>query len=275
MNLILCPLRNGLDLARKARATFVGQDIGDVSILWIDNSEGRAGITEWLRTTGDFTITCNPGLGVAESWNRGLGWAFDSHPMFPKSGPRLDHVLVVNNDVELRPDTYRLLVEDRGLFVTAVGVKDPEKIKADPSKFPYDYNVPDPAAKRPHPDFSCYLIHSEVWRTVGKFDEAFAGGYAEDSDFHLRMHRAGITAYCLDLPFLHHASQTVILADELEREHIQQQADRNREYFYRKYGVEVGSEQYYELFGTTAPEAEERTKPRTDTSPPLAAGSPG
>lgn len=295
MNYIICPVRNGLHLTRDAMKDFLAQDIGDVQVFVINNAS-TDGTTQWLQTQPVHTIYNNPPKSVAASWNQGLRWVFGQKQacqanlndpeslkgapvdIFPGGiywkGP--EHALVVNNDVRLRPDTYRHLVEDGGGFVTAVGTQDPEKIErrkhcsqcgnpftdracgpthavisADPSAA--DYPWPNPNAKRDHPDFSCYLIRREVFEKVGPFDEDFEGAYAEDADYHRRMHQAGITAVCLDLPFLHYAAQTIALAGEEEAQRISDQAGRNRALFKKKHGVEVGSPEYYGLFGHGEP----------------------
>jgi GT2 family glycosyltransferase len=242
MNFIIVPVRNGLHLTRDAVKDFLSQDIGDVEVLVIDNAS-TDGTTQWLATQPVRTIYNNPPKSVAASWNQGLRWVF---------GQGCEYTLVVNNDVRLRPDTYRWLVEDGGGFVTAVGTIDPKKIERN-DKYREYYKQPDPDAKRNHPDFSAYLIRREVYEKVGPFDEDFKGAYAEDSDYHLRMHQAGITAICLDLPFLHYGAQTITMADEEEARRISEQANRNRAYFKQKHGVEVGSAEYYALFGHGEP----------------------
>ena len=239
MNWILCPHRNSLHLTRPALASFYAQDIGNLFILLIDNSD--EGISRWLPNDSEADLGIwhsRPPRSVAESWNAGLRWIFAQSE---------DYVLVVNNDVELRPDTYRRLVEDGGEFVTGIGVREREKIGS-------PYLPPDPALKRPHPDFSCFLIRRSAWDRVGPFDENFKIAFCEDWDYHVRLHRAGITACSLDLPFLHHASQTLKAAPDAEAHAIQKQADRNRAYFRKKWGVAGASPEYYALFGNTAPE---------------------
>lgn len=256
MNWIVVPVRNNLPLTREAVRTFKAQDIeGGVQILVIDNGS-TDGTAQWLATQHNvFTLVNQPGMSVAASWNRGLEFVFGSYPKEP-------HCLIVNNDVELRPDTYRHLAADGGGFVTAVGTKDAEKIRAfgsgDANVQAYRdlYLPPDPVKKRPHPDFSCYLIRRETYLTVGGFDENFKIAFCEDWDYHLRMQRAGIRAMALELPFLHHASQTVKNAENAERDRIMAQAAENRAYFFTKWGVHGGSPEYYELFNNTAPEEE-------------------
>jgi len=248
-NWILVLTRNNLRFTQKAISTFLDQDIGDIRIMLIDDNSSD-GTLQWAWTLHP-TVISYPRLqakGVAAMWNMGLGIIFEE----------AEHVLVVNNDVELRPDTYRHLVMDGGGFVTAVGVQEPDKIKPVPNvshpQMAYGFRDPDPGATRPHPDFSCYLIRKEVYSKVGPFDENFLTAFCEDWDYHVRLHKAGIQAYCLDLPFLHHASQTTRNAPELEREEIYIQARLNRKYFRDKWGVEGGTDEYYALFNSDPPE---------------------
>jgi GT2 family glycosyltransferase len=259
MNWILVPLRNNLHYIRKALPTFLAQDIGDVHLLLMSNgcSDGTAAWANSLRNDRVTYVYNVQPLSVAASWNRMLRWTF-------KQGA--EYALVVNADVELRPDAYRHLVADGGLFVTAVGTDDKSKI-APQMRMHEDqvgvfggngmfesYEDPDPANKRPHPDFSCYLIRKECFERVGPFNEECLGGYAEDSFAHVAMHRAGIEAVCLDLPFYHVGAGTLKNADPKEAKRIRENADRNRALFKAKYGVEVGSAQYYDLFQHGAPE---------------------
>jgi len=247
MNWILCLTKNNLHLTRKAVETFLAQDIGDIRILIIDD-DSTDGTLHWA--WGVSSVAALPRSqqsGVAAMWNLGLGYIFGDS----------DHALVVNNDVELRPDTYDWLLKDGGGFVTAVGVNErsqfigPSPTGAKPGSgeaLYYPFPDPDPKAIRPHPDFSCYLIRKETYTKVGPFDENFKTAFCEDWDYHVRLHQAGIDAHCIDLPFLHHSSQTVRNSSPEEKEEIYRQAALNREYFKKKWGVEGGSKEYYALF---------------------------
>jgi len=253
MNYIICPVRNNLELTKKAVRTFRAQDIGDVEIVVVNN-DSTDGTMQWLDGQDDLiVIHFTPPMSVAFSWNRALEFVF-------KEGAK--YALVVNNDVELRPDTYRLLVEDGGEFVTAVGVRDKKKIEPrawenkppDIQDYPFQpYPKPDPKAKRPHPDFSCFLIRKSLYEKVGPFDENFKIAFCEDGDYDLRMYTAGVRAYCIDLPYLHHGSMTVKNAEVEEVRRIQAQAEKNREYFYKKHGVHMGSEAYYKRLDKAGP----------------------
>jgi hypothetical protein len=171
-------------------------------------------------------------LGVSASWNWALVTAFRSH----------DVAVVLNNDIVLRKDCVRSLLEDGGGFVTAVSVDNLGGIQGEWRKAP-----------RPHPDFSCFLIRSSVWQKVGAFDESMHL-YASDGDYHLRMHKAGIEAYTIGIPFFHYASGTLKSATAGEKASISEQADKDRYTFELKWGCKVGSKQYYEMFGHGAPD---------------------
>ena len=232
INAILCPLRNAAHLTRKAHKTFVAQDIEpEVEILYIDN--GSTDNTSQMLAGWDCHVIRNATpKGVSASWNQGLEWWF-------RMGA--EYVLVVNNDVELLPETYRLLLADGGGFVT--GVSQGEKDK---------YMAAGTTAPRPHPDFSCFLIRKEVWDKVGRFDESMAI-YCQDGDYHLRMHKAGINAYCIDLPFYHERSSTLKLADPKEAKAILKQAELDRTAFHKKWGVDMWNEAYHNMFRRDAP----------------------
>lgn len=261
-NPIIVLTKNNIHLTREAIQTCRAQDVsGGASILVVDN-ESTDGTVAWLKTQRDIAVMhLRPALSVAGAWNAALKYWFYSQGA--------EWALVVNNDVELRPDTYRHLLADGGGFVTAVGTRDPEKITpaayiktravgpttAEPMSIPV-FIDPDPLKKRPHPDFSCYLIRRETFEKVGPFDDGFARAFCEDSDYHVRMQLAGIKAEALELPFLHHGSQTIKNADPVEARLIGLQADRNREYFLKKWGFAVGSEAYYRWFSADPPQEE-------------------
>lgn len=235
MNWIICPVRNGIAYTQKAMPTFLNQDIGDVRVLLIDNSS-TDGTFQWAEPLKYVSVWHqNPPCSVARSWNKAIGLILRNNP----------YVLVVNNDVLLRLDTYRQLVEDGGQFVTATGSDDPKCVD-------WPYSDPDPAKKRPHPDFSCYLIRRECWETVGPFDEQFEGAYAEDSQYHVRMHRAGIRGESLEMAFYHAASGTIKAANAEDAQRISKCADANRRLFKEQFGCFPGTKEYEDLFSESS-----------------------
>lgn len=237
-NWIVCIARNNVHLTKRALETFLAQDIGNVCVLLIDNAS-TDGTAEWMNTLRRpiATISFSQQRSVAACWNVALTWFFLEGadgwtPSYSK------YVLVANNDVELRPETYRMLRDDGGPFVTAVGVNSREQMM----------EPLEPENKRPHPDFSCYLIRRETFECTGGFDERYEIAFAEDADMHVRLHRLGIPAYCIGVPFYHVGSATIKHADTEEQLRIAQQADKNRELFYGTYGERIGTPGYDNLF---------------------------
>ena len=245
MNWIVVIARNNIHLTKAAVKSFLAQDIGNVAVLLINNAS-TDGTAAWMATlpASIRQIHLSGQKSVAESWNYGISWCF-------KQGA--DRVLVCNNDVVIGPETFACLSafcdhkngvegldKSRPAFVTCVGVNLPEQ-NHHPA-LEWSYHI------RPHPDFSCFMITNGVFDEVGPFDEEMKIAYCEDSDYHVRMHRAGIKAVCVDIPFLHQGAATIKMAGIDEAETISHQAALNRERFYAKYGVRIGTPEYDTLF---------------------------
>jgi len=230
MNPCLMVTHNALELTRKAVDSVFSQDVS-VDFMVVDNGS-TDGTLMFLRNRSVQLYYSGVSLGVSRAWNYGLRYFFELGA---------EYVWVVNNDAVYRTDCYRELISDGGLFVTGVGVNQPQDIQCEFVK-----NV------RPHPDFSCFLIRREVWEKIGPFDDSMAL-YASDADYHLRMHTAGIFAYTIGMPFYHVASGTIKNATPEEAQAIRWQADRDRETFERKWGCKIGSKEYYDRFGSEAP----------------------
>jgi len=231
-NWIICLHRAGLDNTRHAVASFLAQDI-PVKVLLLDR-ESTDGFSQWVRAKYPEKVTAlwDRHDSVAGAWNRALNLILNRF--------KCQWALVCNNDVELRKDTYRHLLADGRGFVTAVGVKDRRQMQS-----------ANPTAWRPHPDFSCFLIRDWVWRKAGPFDEAYLGAFAEDGDAHARMCSLGIEAVSIAVPYYHIGSGTLAQVSEKEAETICLQADKNREYFHRKWGFRIGSPEYEAYFRDT------------------------
>jgi GT2 family glycosyltransferase len=244
MNWILTLTLNNVNLTRKAVRSFLDQDIGPTRVLMYDNgSKDHTLNWAWTKYPQVLTIPQWPSKSVAASWNRGLDQLFNVE--------NCEYVLVCNNDVELRPDTYRHLHNDGGPFVTAVGDSNRKRaLWLDGTNIPYPN--PDPERKRPHPDFSCFLIRRETFEKV-RFDERYKIAYVEDCAYHVELHKIGIKPYCLDLPYYHYSAATVEETTKEEHKAIHLQAEANRWAFYEEYGFNVGSEEYYSFLETNDP----------------------
>ena len=224
---VLVITRNNLHLTKLTVRSVLDQDI-PVRLFIVDNNS-TDGTTTWLMTKDFPTIFCPKQLSLSTCWNFGIRTAFlEGH----------NQVLVLNNDVELRPDTYRHLLAHGGPFVTCVSVGTHKELR-----------YPDaPTSESPHPDFSCFMIRKECYEKVGKFDESYYPAWLEDNDYHVRMHRAGMHAVSIDVPFLHHSASTIKHADPISRAEMMRCFSQNKNRFFEKYGCYPATPEYDGLF---------------------------
>ena len=236
---ILIVAKNNLALTKKCVKSALGQNVECYTMV-LDN-RSTDGTLPWLRTKPVGVITVNGGpKSLAACWNYAMDWTF-----YTANGGEL---LVLNNDVEIPPHYYRALRNCDLPFVSGVGVDDRGKAYCNNYS---DLLLPDLLANaRPHPDFSAFMIRPEVVDKVGTFDEDYYPAYCEDSDYHVRMHRAGIRAVCVDVPYYHMGAgaQTVKNSSPKERRIIEEGAEKNRERFRLKYGCLPGTPEYEKLF---------------------------
>jgi len=231
---ILIVSRNNLHLTKLAVRSALYQDV-PVMVMLMDNYSSD-GTLSWMKSKPlIIPIHTEKQLSLAACWNKGLKAFFQSGS---------DEVLILNNDIEIRPDTYKMLRSMNQPFVTCVSVDTPDRLGVAGDRSPNEILM----GARPHPDFSCFMIRREVTNRVGWFDESYYPAYCEDNDYHVRMHRAGVKAICVDLPFLHHAAATVKSAEPGEVDRIKRGAIVNREKFRLQYGCIPGTKEYEELF---------------------------
>ena len=228
---ILIIHRNGLHLTKRAVNTALLQDI-PVDVLVIDNAS-KDGLSYWLRTKPVAATYLLQQKSLSACWNAGLR-------AFWSTGAK--EVLVLNNDLELRSDTYRILRDLNLPFVSCPSVDSKDRLGV-----PGDRAIED-LTFRDHPGFSCFMIRKSVTDKVGWFDEYYFPAYCEDCDYHIRMHRAGVRAVCTDLPVYHLGSGTIANADPGEQARIRRGADASRERFRKQYGCLPGTEEYYSMF---------------------------
>lgn len=237
LNSIVVICRNNLELTRKTLRAALKQDV-PVDVIVYDNAS-TDGTRQWLQGIS-FKYSNVYGMGssfkpvaLAAAWNAALKcvWA--------RGG---EHALVLNNDVVIAPDTYQLLLRHGGSFVTTVSVDNEEQFAGTFGQRIFN--------ERPHPNFSGFLIRKECWDRVGAFNENYYPAYCEDAEYHVRMHRSGIRAVCIDLPMLHlgNGANTLRFADPAEAAIIRRGADRNRDRFLEKYGCKPGEPEYEALF---------------------------
>jgi GT2 family glycosyltransferase len=230
---ILIVSRNSIALTKRTLRSAADQDV-PCDILVVDNFS-TDGTQEWLRTKNVATVMLQSQESLAACWNRGL-------KAFWNIGSR--EVLVINNDVVLRPDTYRLLVSCQEPFITGVSVDKESQMGNVGDRSPQELME----SATPHPCFSCYMIRRDVWDKGFRFDESYFPAYAEDSKAHVTLHRMGIRVISVNLPFYHEACGTLKNCSPVEKARIERGAQLNREKFKKEFGCYPGSREYDALF---------------------------
>lgn len=223
---------NNKSLTKLSVNSALAQDI-ESDVLVLDNGSSDGSI-EWLRTKPIALIANPKQLSLSACWNIGLR-------TFWKMGRT--HCLVLNNDLWLREDYYRLLLEMNKPFVTGVSVDDRDRTGTAGDRTAEDLL----SGARKHPDFSAFCIRKEVTDKIGWFNESYPC-YGEDAEWHIRMFRAGIWAGCVDLPYYHAGASTLKYASPGEQARIRRGADIGRSLFRKQYGCLPGSPEYEALF---------------------------
>jgi len=241
MNPVLMLCHNALDMTKRAVCSVLYQDI-PTRLLVIDNASDD-GTWEWLQQQPEVeSVAFRPQLGVSKGWNWGL------RQWFEFGGRSAEHVLVLNNDVELPKWFYRTLLSRLSPtvgFVTGVSV----------DNRPYCQSAREPKtggeapAMAPCPDFSAFCISRRVWQAVGPFDERMVF-YAGDNDYHVRAARAGLPLMNCGAPFYHERSSTLRQASAEERAQIEAQANADRAVFKGLYGCNPWDPEYSALITT-------------------------
>jgi len=242
-NPVIIPTHNCYELTERCIASVLAQDI-PVTILVIDNGSTDKRLLDYLAAfnspslAGSLECVFLPrNEGVSKAWNIGLASVFNTGAA--------EHALVLNNDLEIPPQYYRLLLETEENFISGVNIGTPNG-----SRYWENGIVPKPERRHkiPHPDFSAFLIRKLCWEKAGSFDENMVF-YAQDCDYHVRMNREGIWAGSINLEYYHYASGTLKQATDEEKQEIALQADADREEFIKKYGCRIGTPEYDRLFG--------------------------
>lgn len=232
---------NNIHLTKKAVASALAQE-PSVPVVVIDNYS-IDDTAKWLTTKKTVaSLYLHEQKSLSHCWNKAMRLAWSVN---------YTSVLLLNNDVEIRPDTFRLLDSYPADFVSCVSVDSQDRVGV-----PGDRTLEDlKKTERPHPDFSAFLIRKTVTDRVGWFNEDYFPAYVEDCDYHVRMHRAGIKSVCVDLPFLHHGYATLKYSNPVEKARIERGAQLNRGRFLAEYGCLPGTPEYQKLFEQEATHA--------------------
>lgn len=217
------------DMTRDAIGDLEAQDI-PTKVLLVDNSPHP------LAVHGE-SFHFPENKGVAGGWNFGM-----QHLL----GRGADHVLVVNNDVRLRKDTYRLLLEPLGGFVSGVG----RHTRGEMVEWEH-LNIGIHPPLRGGPDFSCFVIHRWFYEAVGPFNEEFYPGYREDNAYHARANLCGLgeQIFSVSVPYWHiDGGSGAIKNYPALKALVQSRWDENGRTYERLFGGPPGRERFYTGF---------------------------
>ena len=159
---------------------------------------------------------------VSQAWNKGI-----------EEGARADcnYVLVMNTDIVFKKDAIDRLVEFAETHPDAV-----MWTMTECKDLPHLETCIETEVFEEHPNFSCFMVKSNFFGHVGRFDENFAPAYCEDGDMHTRIVLAGLKAYGYGgAKFFHFSSQT-IKSDQILLSKNAQTYPKCQLYFLEKWG---------------------------------------
>jgi GT2 family glycosyltransferase len=199
-------------------------------ITVVDNAS-TDGTDELIRKHYPFVhhILNDQNIGLSKSLNIGI-----------KEGLDCDFTLLLNDDIELYPDTVSLMLQTLVIFPDAKGI--PAGLKY-PDGRPQRVKLKIIGVEKKNRGASQYiefggttacLYHTDVFEKIGLFDE-FYFFYNEDLDFSLRAKRNGIKfVFNPDIKVIHHRKQGRRKAAHAIRPYYY----ATNYYFYRKnYGL--------------------------------------
>ena len=234
MNPVLMICYGNLELTKRALASAMAQDIGNLEIYFVNNGSND-GMREWLNTL--------PLKG--ENWNLYIHHHDQNYSpiriansMYAKILGLLKrpYVLSIPNDVVLHPSTYRELLKwPRGLVCASDNGRN---------------DLPDPlpaveAVSECTPVAVGLLrrwFYDALIAKDGYYLDENYFHYASDCDLALRMAACGLRGLQISLPYWHFGSAT----HKLPEIHLEscRRADSDRAYFKRKWGFACDSLEY-------------------------------
>lgn len=133
---------------------------------------------------------------VSQAWNKGIEEG-------SKAG--CDYILVINTDIVFKSNAIDRLVDfaethPEAVLWTMTECEDLSSLES----------CTEVESFSEHPNFSCFMVKSDFFRHVGKFDENFIPAYCEDGDMHGRLVLAGFKTYAYGgARFFHFGSRTI------------------------------------------------------------------
>jgi GT2 family glycosyltransferase len=214
----------------KSCITSVKEALDNLSQEWkvtVVNNASTDGTKELINK--DFTfvnhIENNQNLGLSKALNIGINHGINS-----------EFTLLLNDDVELFPDTISEMIDTLKMYPDAMGVPasliyadgQPQRVKL--KILGVGKKNPESVQKISFAGTTACLYRTEIFRKIGLFDE-FYFFYNEDLDFCLRAKRNGMSfVFNSTIKVIHHRKKGRINADKTIKPYFY----ATDYYFYRK-----------------------------------------
>jgi GT2 family glycosyltransferase len=178
---------------------------GSYEIIVVNNGS-TDGTNAWLKGKKIRTITNKKNMGVAKAWNAGI------------RASEAVYCCIINNDVVVTGGWLEALTGfydgKAGAGIVCPGTREGAlEYGADAYGLEYTARMKTTASRGL---FGwCMLIKKEMFKRAGYFDEAFGIGIGEDTDFYMRLKKAGFDSWITGSAFIHHfGSKTINKAKE-------------------------------------------------------------
>lgn len=230
MNPLIVTCYDNLEMTKKAVESALTQDLLDLSVTVVDNGS-TDGTRQWLdgRPPMQSVIHYDQNVAPTRLANDTLFRLFKIQEQ--------EHVLVMPNDAILPPNMYREMLKwPRGIVTASQTSEEPFQIFQQAQAV--SENTP----------MAVMLIRKWAYEAVmvkdGYFLDEGMTHYASDCDLALRVASCGIRGIQLDIQYFHFGSASWRTADEDAQRAAQLQADKDREYFTKKWGFPVDALEY-------------------------------
>ena len=240
-NWIGIPVYNCKELTLQVIRDVLSQDI-PVKVLIVNNGSTDGTLEAILAEFGQdlriYILDNGNNLGVGPAWNQICDYVFTVESA--------EHVWIINNDIRVRPDTYRNLLIPRGGFVTGVNVSTMDRMNKD-----VELNIDPEPIMRGGPDFSCFLVKRDFYWTIGGFPTCYWPGWFEDNEAHWVAKCKGLDKeiFSVAIPYVHIGSQTLKQNPEIQKINSTQ-FEKNRSLYIERWGGAPGREVFKTPYGT-------------------------
>ena len=166
---------------------------------------------------------------LAEAWNMGFDRAI---------ADGCKYMFICNDDILFNPTSidnavkeYERLKDDKVVLVSLNNVFGEYVDKINEFlNWEQEYNAPEEVAD--HPNYSAFLVGTDFFDKVGRFDENFKPAWFEDNDSHRRIELLGYRAICtVTASCIHYGGMTTAMLPPERKS-----SERSSQYYVQKWG---------------------------------------